>query len=103
MINDMQQSVIEFFGELEIIDKLCSLQLETGDYKWEDEPIQYVIPVLIGYTNWDWLEKIAENNLVEEGCKVVKNFIAHCKSLCEVNSELLKNSIHEVMRRGQLW
>lgn len=99
MINDMQQSVIEFFGELEIIDKLCSLQLETGAYKWEDEQIQYAIPVLLGYTNWDWLEKIAENNLVEEDCKLVKNFIAYCKILCEVNSELLKESIPEVMRR----
>ena len=85
--------------EVELMSKQIQLDLAKGELKWEDETTQFFLPVVLFHTNWEWLELIAENTLIEEDFKVVKNFLDQTKSLTEVNQELLNQAVQEKIRK----
>lgn len=74
---------------MSLVSKQIQLDLVKGELKWDDSIVQYFIPCILYNTEFDWLELIAENNLVEEDEKVVKNFLEMVKSLIKVTGELL--------------
>ena len=85
----------KMMGEVSLISKSLQLELAKGNLKWEDEEIQFFIPVALSFTDFDWLELIAENNLVKEDEIIVKNFLAMVKSLKNVNEGRLNENIAE--------
>lgn len=89
----MSDTVAQELREVELMSKLIRAQLALGELKWDDEVVQYFIPAVLYWTNWDWLKLIAENNLTEEDATVVNNFLDMAKSLCDVNGELLSNAV----------
>jgi hypothetical protein len=85
----LEQQMIEVESRAEIYKQA----LANGDLEWEDETIQYFLPVILHFTNFDWLRLIAENNLVEEDEKVVKDFLDMVQALLKVNTEQLEQSV----------
>lgn len=83
----------DLFKDMSVISKGIQLELLKGKIEWEDDAVQFFIPVALNFTNFDWLELIAENNLIEEDAVIVKNFLAMAKSLKEVNSGRLNDEI----------
>lgn len=86
-------------AEVQLMSKQIQLDLAKGELKWEDETTQFFIPVVLFHTNWEWLELIAENTLIEEDAEIVKNFLAQAQSLTEVNVGLLNEAVKEKLRR----
>lgn len=87
------------FKDMEMISKAIQLDLLKGELKWEDDVVQFFIPVALNFTDFDWLGLIAENNLIEEDAAIVKNFLAMAKSLKEVNEGRLNESISDKIGR----
>lgn len=85
--------------EVERQGELFKKALESGDMKWEDETIQFFIPLILHFTNFDWLRLIAENNLVEEDEVVVKNYLDMVQSLMKLNQEQLEQEVHKKMEK----
>lgn len=85
--------------EVKLMSKEYQLALAKGEVDWENEEIQFFLPVVLFHTNWDWLEIVAENILIEEDFKVVKNFLEQSKSLTEVNTGLLNQAVEEKIRK----
>lgn len=81
------------YSEMQLMSKQIQLDLAKGKLNWDDNEVQFFIPAALFFTDFDWLELIAENTLVEEDGKVVKNFLAMVKSLKEVNSANLHQEI----------
>ena len=99
MIDDLNEIVANaMFENLESISTKLQLDLLKGDVEWEDDVIQFFIPVILNFTNFEWLELIAEHNLIDEDEKVVKNFLAMVKSLAEVNAGRLDKACKEELR-----
>ena len=88
-------SLEENYEQMQLISKVIRLQLETGELDWADSRVQFFIPVVLNFTDFDWLELVAENNLVEEDAKIVKNFLKSVQTLMEVNAQLLDQSIND--------
>ena len=86
-------------AEVQLMSKQIQLDLAKGELKWEDETTQFFIPVVLFHTNWEWLELIAENTLIEEDAEIVKYFLAQEQSLTEVNVGLLTEAVKENLRR----
>lgn len=91
--------VEKLFSDVEAISKGLQLELLKGNIEWESSEVQFFIPVALCFTNFDWLELIAENNLIEEDAVIVKNFLAMAKSLKEINEGRLNEDISNKIGR----
>jgi len=86
--------------EGEAISKDLQLKLIKNELQWEDDKVQFFIPVILSRTDFDWLKLIAEHHCIEEDEKIIKNFLDMCESLRDVNSNALKDSvIHKMKKR----
>lgn len=83
----------KMFSDIKSISKTLQLELLKGNIKWEDDEIQFFIPAVLIFTDFDWLELIAEYNLVEEDEIVVKNYLAMVKSLIDINGDRLSEEV----------
>ncbi|MBQ2654034.1 MAG: hypothetical protein IJF83_10800 [Methanobrevibacter sp.] len=83
----------KMFSDIKSISKTLQLELLKGNIKWEDDEIQFFIPSVLIFTDFDWLELIAEYNLVEEDEIVVKNYLAMVKSLIDINGDRLSEEV----------
>ncbi len=84
----------EEYTEMQMLSQFIKEQLKTGELKWGDEPVQFFLPVIIHFTEFDWLRLIAENALTQEDEVVVKNFLIMVEGLMEVNSQQLESQVH---------
>lgn len=82
-------------AEVEMMSKEIQLKLLKGELEWEDEMVQFFIPVALFFTNFDWLKLLAEHNLVEEDEKVVKNFLEMVQALMKINATGLEDAVNE--------
>ena len=87
------ENMEENYAQMQLMSQAIQLQLLKGEVKWEDEVVQFFLPAVLYLTDFDWLNIIAENILVEEDEEIVKNFLAKAQSLIEVNS----NGLHEAV------
>ena len=85
----------EYYAQLQVMSQAIQLQLLKGEVKWEDEVVQFFLPAVLYLTDFDWLNIIAENILVEEDEEIVKNFLAKAQSLIEVNSNSLNEAVSD--------
>lgn len=83
---------------LELCSKTLQLKMLNGDASWDDQEVQFFIPVVLYFTNFEWLRLIAENHLIEEDEKIVKNFLSFCESLRDVNNQQMHNEAMKKMR-----
>ena len=86
-------------GEMKYLSKCIQLDLAKGNLQWEDERVQFFIPVALYFTEFDWLHLIAENNLIEEDCQVVKNFLNMVEGLTKVNQQQLNGAVGDKLKR----
>lgn len=90
----------EEYHEMQLISKQIQIDLLKGNRKWEDEEVQFFIPVALSFTDFDWLKLIAEHNCIKEDEEIVLNFLKQVESLKEVNKGLLEEKIVEkIMKR----
>ena len=98
----MSKDTIEDIMEVEMQGEMFKKALEKGILQWEDETIQFFLPLILHFTNFDWLRLIAENNLVKEDEIVVTNFLDMVQSLIQINEQQLEEAviakIHRIMR-----
>ena len=85
----------EYYAQLQVMSQAIQLQLLKGEVKWEDEVVQFFLPAVLYLTDFDWLNIITENILVEEDEEIVKNFLAKAQSLIEVNSNSLNEAVSD--------
>lgn len=83
------------YNEMQLLSQSIQLQLIKGELNWEDEIVQFFLPAVMYFTDFDWLNIIAENTLVEEDEKIVKNFLAKVQSLIEINSNNLNEAVSD--------
>ena len=91
--------MMEEYDEMQLIYKDLQLELLKGNLNWEDDKIQFFLPVALHFTDFDWLKLIAENTLVEEDEKIVKNFLSMAESLKEINGSQLDYAVAEKIRK----
>ena len=85
--------------EQEAQSKDIQLKLLKGELEWEDEKVQFFIPVALRFTDFEWLKLIAEHNCIEEDEKIIKNFLDMAESIMEINSNQLIGTVMEKMRK----
>ena len=85
--------------ELDQMSKSIMYDILKGELSWEDEKVQFFLPLAFAFTNYDWLKYVAENILIEEDCEIVKNFLDHVQSICKVNEESLTASMDKAFKR----
>lgn len=84
--------------EVEVRGEVLKEALENGELEWDNETVQFFIPVVLHFTNFDWLRLIAENNLVKEDEIVVKNFLDMVQSLMEINEIQLEKAVEDKIK-----
>ena len=89
----------EEYNEAQLISKDIQIKLLKGELDYDDEIVQFFIPLALHFTDFDWLNIIAENTLIDEDAKVVKNFLSQTKALKEVNMRLLEASTIEKLKK----
>ena len=87
----------EAYAQSQLISKLIQMKLEMGEAKWEDEQVQFFLPVVLHLTDFDWLNIAAENMLIEEDEVIVKNFFAQLQSLMKINENGLHKSVSDIL------
>ena len=85
--------------EMEIMSKAILYDIAKGDLKYEDKKVQYYLPIALGFTEWEWLELIAENTLIEEDAEIVKNFLKKAKALAKINQDHLTDDLENTLRK----
>ena len=85
--------------EMEFMSKAMQFDLEKGELNYDDEKVQYFLPVVLHFTNFEWLKIVAENTLTEEDGKIVRNFLDMVKALVEVNAEQLTKDVEDKINR----
>ncbi len=85
-----------FFLDVRTTSMLILSDLEKGELNWEDERVQYFLPVGLFFADFDLLRVVAENILVEEDNEIVQNFLSKVESICEVNENNLHKSVSEL-------
>lgn len=87
------------FQELQFFSKEIQLKLAKGELTWESEEVQFFIPAVLCLTDFDWLNIIAENILIEEDEIIVKNFLDQVQGLMQVNSENLNKALEAKFKK----
>ena len=77
------------FSTAKIMSQELQLKLLKGEIDWEDERVQFFIPIALKFTDFEWLKLIAEHNCIEEDEAIIKNFLDYVESLMEINSRTL--------------
>ena len=90
-MNKLEEQMIE----TEMQGEFFRLALESGAVEWEDERIQFFIPIILHFTNFDWLKLIAKHNLVKEDEIVVNNFLDMVQSLMKINETNLEQAVKD--------
>lgn len=89
----------ESYTEMQVINKTILLQLHKGELEWSDEKVQFFIPAALFHTDFDWLNLCAENMLIEEDEKVVKNFLEQVQALMKVNADELNRQVEKKLKK----
>lgn len=92
------ENMEENYAQMQLMSQAIQLQLLKGEVKWEDEVVQFFLPAVLYLTDFDWLNIIAENILVEEDEEIVKNFLAKAQSLIEVNGNSLNEAVSDKLK-----
>ena len=82
--------LMENMIEGEIMAKAIMHDIEKGKLSFNDEKVQYFLPVVLYFTNYEWLKYVADNTLIEEDAKIVKNFLNMVETIVHTNSEQLE-------------
>ena len=85
--------------EADCLAKSILYDIMTGELSWEDEKVQLFLPIATYFTNWHWLELMAENILIEEDAKIVKKFIKEAKAIAKHNEDILNISIENKFKK----
>lgn len=93
-MEDMEEN----YAQLQLMSQAIQLQLLKGEVKWEDEVVQFFLPAVLYLTDFDWLNIIAENILVEEDEEIVKNFLTKVQALIDVNSNSLNEAVSDKLK-----
>ncbi len=95
----MAKSMDKALLEMKLISQNIQLDLLKGNLDWDDERVQFFIPVVLTLTDFDWLKLIAEHTLFEEDEMIVKNFLEKVEALKNLNSNFLHDSVHDKLKR----
>lgn len=87
------------YTEMQLISKTIQLALNKGEMDWEDEKVQFFLPVALNFTDFDWLKIAAENMLIEEDEQIVKNFLEKLQALMKVNADELSMQLAEKFKK----
>lgn len=90
---------MESINEMEYLTKSLLYDLEKGNRQWEDEIIQFFLPVGLYFANFDLLKVCAENLLVEEDAQIVNNFLDKLETICSVNEQKLHEEVENKLDR----
>ena len=84
-VSDIQAA----FSTSQIMSKDLQLRLLKEEVEWEDEVVQFFIPIVLKFTDFDWLKLIAEHNCIKEDEIIIKNFLEMVESLRDINEHAL--------------
>ena len=93
---------IEFVNYM---SKALLYDIEKGNKSYDEEEVQFFIPAVLYWCNFDWLKLIAEHILIEEDKVIVENFLDKVELLAENNRLELNKSVKEKLReltKGEL-
>lgn len=85
--------------EMQLVSSHIQLELLKGNMEWEDEKVQLFIPVVLTFTDFDWLKLIAEHICIDEDEEIVKNFLERVKALSNFNEQRLNENIRRNIMR----
>lgn len=81
------------YVQLRVVGDSILSNIKNGKLKWNNEEVQFFIPAILEICDFDWLSLIAENILIKEDEKIVKDFFEKCKVLSAHNGKLLEEEI----------
>ena len=84
-VSDIQAA----FSTSQIMSKDLQLRLLKEELDWEDDIVQLFIPIVLKFTDFDWLKLIAEHNCIKEDEIIIKNFLDMVESLRDINEQTL--------------
>ena len=84
-VSDIQAA----FSTTQIMSKDLQLRLLKEEVEWDDEIVQFFIPIVLKFTDFDWLKLIAEHNCIKEDEIIIKNFLDMVESLRDINEQTL--------------
>ena len=80
------------FEEMEMMSRINLLELKTGDVKWNDEQIQYFLPMVLNFTNFEWLDEIAKNEYPKD-YEVISHFLDNVQKLMQIRANELEKRV----------
>ena len=83
--------ISDMFASMEMASQSLQFQLEKGMIDWNDDAVQLFLPVILNFTDYDWLKLIAKHSIYNE--KEVISFIEYVKQLHIANARALENKV----------
>ena len=88
-----EDDVAGMFADMEMVSQSLQLQLANETIDWNDETIQFFIPVVLNFTNHDWLRLIAKHSIYND--KFIFDFLDYVEELQTVNAKMLENKLRD--------
>ena len=85
----------ETYDEVQLVSKDLQLKLEKGEIEYSDDVVQFFLPSIFNLTEFEWLDIVAKNTLIEEDYKIVSNYLSMVKILTDINAQILEQSVME--------
>jgi hypothetical protein len=90
---------MEAIYDMQNMAKSILYDLEKDNIGWEDEKVQFFLPIGLYFANFELLRVVAENTLIEEDNKIVQDFLSKVESMIEINSNNLHQTVGEKIKR----
>lgn len=80
------QEFMQLMADLKFTSMYLQLELAQNKIRWSDDKIQFFIPLILHYTDFEWLDLIAKQNCNKD-YQVIHNFLEHVQNLMKVNEQ----------------
>lgn len=87
-----EPDLIDMMTNMEVTSQILLLKLKTGDAKWNDKEIQYFLPLVLNFTNFEWLDEIAKKEYPKD-YEVISHFLDNVKKLMRIKADELSKEI----------
>ena len=83
----------EYLDRVMLISERLQYALKNDNVKWESNEIQFFLPVILYFTNFDWLMLCAEHYCTNSEKVIINRFFNHVKHVIEVNERMIGNKM----------
>jgi hypothetical protein len=83
-----EEDFAHMVANIRYTSKILQLEVYQKTTPWSEDKIQAFIPIALHFTDFEWLDLIAQKNCTKD-YDVIHDFLEHVKVLIKINEEKL--------------